>query len=369
MIYLLPLEKLKERYTDWWAYFIPQQITNNRKPFTVIGGDSITSSVEVGTVLDAGGTNYFKATQLQKISRLFIEKQIQPHDSFLICDIWFPGIEMIRYMSQLYQIPVSIWGVWHAGSTTHGDFAEPMHNWSKYFEIGFLNICNGIFVGSEYSKNSIVERLLYAIPQNEAESIADRIYPYGMPLNYQELQQYKDETKKNIILFPHRPDIEKNPHIFMSIIRGLSTFWDEFDAHQFVFCTSKPQYKSQNKWINAMLGDLKSLPNVTVFEALDKSDYYKLVAQSKMVISTTAEENFGYCIVEALALGTQVLAPNAFSYSEILEEDNRMLYNNYDELMEKIIKTSQRSIPTKELKILVEPYEQVVNKWLEIMGA
>ena len=226
MIYILELEKLKERYTDWWGSYIPSRFQSLGIHYKVITGEPLSSTVKTGTVLDASGTNYFKASQLKIICEMFHNNKINSGDSFLVCDIWFPGIEMISYMSELYNIPVNIWGVWHAGSITTNDFAEPMHPWAKYFELGFLKICRGIFVGSEYSKQSIT-RLFYFIPNYESESITNKIYSYGMPLDFNNLQQYSKEpqNKENIIVFPHRPDPEKNPDIFINIINVIFSFY------------------------------------------------------------------------------------------------------------------------------------------------
>jgi len=204
MIYIVQLEELKERYTSWWSTYLPDRI-NSFSPCISITAESLSDTVKTGTVLDAGSTCFYKAGQLKEIAKLFYEGKIEPGDHFLICDIWYPGIEMIRYMSHLYDIPVSVWGVWHAGSSTMNDFAQPMHYWSRHFEIGFLNMCDGIFVGSDYSKGAIVERLLYALSEEETQSIADRIYSYGMPLDFNSLQQYGSEERTKII-FPHRPD-------------------------------------------------------------------------------------------------------------------------------------------------------------------
>ena len=368
MLYIIELESLKERYTEWWSHYIPEEIRKIGVDFEIISGTSLSDTVETGTVLDAGSTNYFKASQLQKISELFYNKKIKPYDIFFVADIWFPGIEMIRYMSQLYQIPVKIYGVWHAGSTTHGDFAEPMHNWSKNFEIGFLNICDGIFVGSDYSKKAIIERLLYSVSEEEAESIFNRIHAYGMPIDYEYLQQFSSDKKENIILFPHRPDIEKNPHIWINIIQGLSTFWEDFEKYEFVFCTSKAKYQSQSSWINALLGSVKTkIENIEIYENLAKEKYYQLLGKSRLMISTTSEENFGYCAVEALALGTQILVPNAFSHPEIVEDKDSLLYDSYDDLMKKVSKISTEKIESLVYKELVKPYSEVIRKWLEIM--
>lgn len=368
MIYIVDLEPLKERYTSWWKDYIPNEIKRNKKVCSVVSGSIMTEKVETGTVLDAAGTNWYKATQLQLIADMFYQKQIKPFDHFLVTDIWFPGIEMLRYMSQMYKIPIRIWGVWHAGSSTMNDFAQPMHPWSRHFEVGFLNLCDGIFVGSEYSKQSIIQRLLYICDEEETEDIANRIYAFGMPLDFDSLQQYSKDKEK-IILFPHRPDQEKNPHIFLDIMAGLSTHWEDFEDYQFICCTSKEKYLSSDKWINALLGyHTHKTPNFKILENLSKEDYYTLVGKSSLVVSTTSEENFGYCIVEALAMGTPVLAPNAFSYPEIVEGYERILYDYYDELLDKIPKIVSKPPMSIDLKNYVKPYKYTIEKWLEIMG-
>jgi glycosyltransferase involved in cell wall biosynthesis len=367
MIYLLPIEPLKERYSSWWNSYFPQKLKSLNKPFVEITGETLTDTVETGTVLDASSTCFYKAVQLQKICKLFKENKINSYDHFLICDIWFPGIEMIKYMSELYGVNTSVWGIWHCGSCVPRDFTVPMHDWSKYFETGFLNMCDGVFVGSEYSKQTIMQGILYNTL--EEEKIASKITTYGMPLNFQYLQKFKDE-KENIILFPHRPDLPKNPNIMIDIIYSLSTYWDKFDDFKFVFCTSKKEYKSEDTWINALLGSLKkNFKNVEIYEDLEKEDYYSLLRKSKLVISTSVGETFGYCMVEALAVGTHILAPHDYSYPEIVEEDYTLLYDSIDDLLSKIVKYSEEPSDEKTLKSFVEPYDHVIEKWVEVMGA
>lgn len=368
MLYILELEPLRERYTFWWRSYIPRQL---QKYFNIeiISGESLTDKVETGTVLDAGSTCYWKSVQLQRICEKFYKKEIEPHSVFFVADIWFPGIEMIRYMSTLYNIPIYIYGVWHAGSSTRNDFAEPMHGWSKEFEIGFLNLCDGVFVGSEYSRMSIIERLLYSLPDYEIDSLAKRIHAYGMPLNFSDIQQYSSEEKENIVVFPHRPDPEKNPDVFVNLVRTLDICFNDFGKYKFVFCTSKEKYQSSSSYINNLIGSLKfDLDNVGIHENLSKEDYYTLIGKSKLVVSTTSEENFGYCAVEAMALGTSVLLPNNFSHPEIVENQSHYLYNNHDEMIEKAIHLlSTEYNYSAELKELVKPYEYVIDKWASIM--
>ena len=72
-------------------------------------------------------------------------------------------------------------------------------------------------------------------------------------------------------------------------------------------------------------------------------------------------------MIESLAVGTKILAPNDFSYPEIVNENYNLLYDSYDELMLKITKVDQTIIRQEELQEYVEPYEFVVDKWLKIM--
>lgn len=367
-MYIVELEPLKERYTDWWHSYLPYAFSRCGISSDIISGESLTDIVNTGTVLDAGSTCYWKSIQLQKIARKFFTGEIKPYTVFFVCDIWFPGIEMIRYMSHLYNIPVFIYGVWHAGSSTNNDFAQPMHMWSRDFEIGFLNLCNGIFVGSQYSKNALAERLLYHTSPDVAESIIKRIYDIGMPLNYPLLQQYSSSEKKDIIVFPHRPDPEKNPDIFIDLVRNLSVIWDRFEQCQFVFCTSKKEYKSSDSFINAQIGIIKKdFPNVQVLDNLTKEDYYRLLGEAKLMVSTTSEENFGYCAVEAMALGCAPLLPNDFSHPELVEKDYTFLYDSNSEMMEKVMKIVREEYNYSNVKRYAEPYSYVVDEWARIM--
>ena len=63
---------------------------------------------------------------------------------------------------------------------------------------------------------------------------------------------------------------------------------------------------------------------------------------------------------------SKVLLPNRFSHPEIVDEDSRLLYEDTDELLEKIM--NDKKIPSKELQEYVKSYANVISKWSEIMG-
>lgn len=387
-IYYLPIEPLNERYTGWWYNYIPEQFKSCGSTVITIDGEALNTAVEIGTVLDAAGTNHYKASQIKKISELFFKNEIRDGDVFFVADIWYSGIEAIKYMADITKVKVKIFGVWHAGSITTEDFMQPSHSWAKYFELGFLSICNGIFVGTTYSKESIMYRLLpYVISDEEAKSIASKIHAYGMPLDLSALKGI-ESPKQPIILFPNRFDIEKRPNIFLDAIeviensRGVGPNKYDRTAFKFVFCTSREKFTSNQNWLIKRLhylGDsLKDHPiyGIDIYEGLSKEAYYKLMASASCVVSTTIEENFGYCLTEALALGTIPIMPNNFSHPEILDGKEEYLYNTFDELVEKIInimdlwdnkKTDYFNTIKPELRDMVKPYQNTVYKWHEIM--
>lgn len=383
-IHLVQLEPLKERYTEWWATYIPEKLRAIGVEVNIIEGETLTSSVESGTVLDACGTNYYKSSQMQKIAKMFHSGSIKPLDRFLIADIWFPGIEAIKYMSDLKKIPVKIYGVWHAGSITDGDFMQPSHGWAKFFEMGFLTICDGIFVGSDYSAHSIITRLLSFVTEEDGKQIARNIHAQGMPLDYKMLDSI-NEPKKPIILFPHRFDTEKQPNIFLDAIEVVAKRYNPSTPIEFCFCTSRETLTSNAQWLLDKLSYLQNSLDglhehnyfITVRHDLSKKAYYELLSSSLCMVSTTIEENFGYCLVEALALGTMPIVPNAFSHPEILDGHEEYMYETFDELTAKMIdviklwelrQTDKLEEIKPELKKFVSPYDDTVESWAKIMN-
>jgi hypothetical protein len=116
---------------------------------------------------------------------------------------------------------------------------------------------------------------------------------------------------------------------------------------------------------------------ISIRENLSKEDYYELVASALCVVSTTVEENFGYCAVEACALGTSPIVPNAFSHPEILEGREEYLYGSFEELSERIMQMikiwdsgdlSKLEERKSTLRKMVTPYQDTVWQWQSLMS-
>lgn len=324
MLYILPLEILEERYTEQWYRWFREKAELYGVEYQYIDGEQLTSSVETGAVLDAHGTNHWKLTQMLKVIELFKTKQIKDGDKFFTMDLWHPALECIPYMSQLDGLDIEVYGFLHAGSYTTEDFAQPMQDWAKHFERGWAAICKKIFVGTEYHKLKFYDTRLdwYDVTGR----YFGKIIVTGNPFDTKEILLQTNglplEKRENIIIFPHRWDNEKRPDVFVQWMEELYKQRQDFKV---LITTSRPKFRSNSDWLLDMLYDA-TFPR-EIKEGLTKAEYYQLMSEAKVFVSTTIEENFGYCLVEAITCGAQPLVPFDYSHPEILQQDSNFMYN------------------------------------------
>ncbi|MFH1462063.1 MAG: glycosyltransferase [bacterium] len=355
-VYILHLEPLKERYTEQWYRWFKKELNNLGIKYKFIQGQTLTNVVETGSVLDAEGTNYWKFTQMIEVCKLFKEKKVKPGDVFFTMDLWHPSLEAIPYMATLEKTPVKIYGFLHAGSYTTEDFASPMAPWAKYFEKGWAKLCNGVFVGSKYHKNKFIKLRC-------GKEIGKRIYVTGNPFDSKgAIKTSKAKTipikkRENIIVFSHRFDMEKRPNIFMNLIEKL---WEKRKDFKVIITTSREKFRPNSEKLIKQLNNSK-FP-FEVKENLSKAQYYQELSKAKVFVSTTIEENFGYCLLEAIIFGCAPIVPNDFAHLEILENDKKFLYNNQREALEKISKMLDEPISCKKY---AKKYDLSLGKMLK----
>jgi len=72
--------------------------------------------------------------------------------------------------------------------------------------------------------------------------------------------------------------------------------------------------------------------------AHDRAEYFRLLRQGDIVISTAVQENFGLSMLQAIDAGCWPLAPNRLAYPEVLpaELHEHCLYQDTDDLIRKI---------------------------------
>ena len=309
-IIYIPLEDLPQRYT--------QMMTNAIYPkvdITLYPKIEIDKQIKRGQFLDIVNTCKFKAAQLQMIAELFNEGKVNNGDAFLIGDIFFPGIEMIKYMAELQDIDVKVYGINYAGRADKTDFVQKLGYWADASELGYHQICDGIFVGSEDHKYNVIEHF----GLNSAT-----VHTTGLIWDLNYMNSFHEDigyvVKEDFVIWLHRWCEEKG-------IEELIWFAENTDK-KIIVTSSGPVKDCGTK-----------LPKNIEFKFnLTKKEYFTLMAKARWYLSTCYQETFGYTIQEAIFFNCNILVPNRACCPEMVPsvnvydkvEDINFLFDNVD---------------------------------------
>ena len=287
-VFLVDLEAVETRYTGQWKTHVPDLLRKEGHDVTIISGPSdIPSATTPGAFLNFGGTNIYKARQVEEIARLFTSGTVVDGDHFLFTDAWHPDIINLKYMAELLNVKIKIHALWHAGSYDPQDFLGRLigdADWVRHSEKAFFHAIDYNYFATDFHIHMFCFNL-FKCPKWMFEG---RILRTGWPMEYMEntLLPYKNLPKRDLILFPHRIAPEKQVEIFRDLALAV------------------PQYE----WI------------VCQDQILTKDEYHTLLGESKMVFSANLQETLGISCYEGAVVGAIPLVPNRLSYTEMYDD-------------------------------------------------
>jgi glycosyltransferase involved in cell wall biosynthesis len=299
-IFLVDLEAVETRYTGEWKTHLPALLRRQGHNVQVIAGpEDIPRATTPGAFLNFGGTNIYKSSQVEQISRLFCAGRISAGDHFIFTDAWHPGIINLKYMSELLGIPVVTHGLWHAGSYDPQDFLGRLIGpapWVRHAEKSFFHCFDHNYFATEFHVKLLFDELLHdSVPLENPwydEEWADRytddnqkIVRTGWPMEYMAdtLLMYKNMPKRDLILFPHRIAPEKQVEIFRDLKEHLPQY-------EFIVCQD---------------------------QQLSKREYHNLLGEAKLVFSANLQETLGISWYEGALVDAIPMVPDRLSYSEM----------------------------------------------------
>jgi hypothetical protein len=288
-VFLVDLESVETRYTGQWKTHVPELLRKAGHNVQVISGPTdIPSATTPGAFLNFGGTNIYKARQVEQMGRLFCDGSIRANDHFIFTDAWHPGIINLKYMSELLGIPVVTHGLWHAGSYDPQDFLGRLVGdkpWVRHAEKSFYEAFDHNYFATQFHIDMFCENLLGRKSDIATYFAKDKIVQTGWPMEYFKdiLAPYKGMKKRDMILFPHRIAPEKQVEIF----RDLATHLPQYE---FVVCQD---------------------------QQLTKHEYHTLLGQAKMVFSANLQETLGISWYEGAVVDAVPMVPDRLSYSEM----------------------------------------------------
>ena len=298
-VFLIDLESVETRYTGQWKSHVPALLRKAGHNVTVISGPTdIPSATTPGAFLNFGGTNIYKASQVEQMGRLFCSGAVHPGDHFIFTDAWHPGIINLKYMSELLGIPVTTHGLWHAGSYDPQDFLGRLVGnkpWVRHAEKSFFHAFDHNYFATNFHIEMFYTNLLNDYPSENpwfSEGLDDilkgndsRFVRTGWPMEYMgdTLVNYKGMPKRDLILFPHRIAPEKQVEIF----RDLK---EQMPEYEFVVCQD---------------------------QQLTKNEYHNLLGEAKIVFSCSLQETLGIGCYEGAIVDAIPMVPDRLSYTEM----------------------------------------------------
>jgi len=328
-IFLIDLEAVQTRYTGQWKTHVPELLRKAGHDVQIISGpQDIPIATTPGAFLNFGGTNIYKANQVEQMGRLFCAGSVSPGDHFIFTDAWHPGIINLKYMSELLQIPVTTHGLWHAGSYDPQDFLGRLIGdapWVRHAEKSYFFSYDHNYFATDFHIKMFAKNL-FDVEDNGANPYVTQS---GWPMEYMEaeLAPYKNLKKRDLILFPHRIAPEKQVDIFKDLATRLPQY-------EFVVCQEQP---------------------------LTKHKYHTLLGEAKIVFSANLQETLGISCYEGALLNAIPLVPDRLSYTEMYHNHFKYpsvwteSYDLYDTYRTDLCKVIMEDIETYNTRI---PYIQ-----------
>jgi len=263
----------KLRYQEFFSYLFPREFRKHFDEVVEIGASHklLPDDRDKELFSPVKESILFEEQQIRE----FLNLQLRYDDILFLADISFPGF----FSNVLYHKGIdNAFAFCHGTSLNHFDYFCKFKDSKWMIETGHSKLFKKVFVATEYHKKKLGWNNI------EVVGLPDTLF-----------DGYRVEKKFDIISVA-RPSIQKVN--------------EEVEAE-----------------IEKEFGKIERAPKFSSW-----GQYYKFLSQGKVLLSTAKEETFGYQILEAIKNNTVPVAPDRFSYPELLPK--KYLYKNIEQLKE-----------------------------------
>ena len=329
-LWYMGLEPYKARYTlqlqEWnRSVFERRGIT-----YEIVEGETLSNdqAIVTGQVLDAHGRTYFGMSQLMNLVRKMKQGEVTNEDVIYFEDMFQPGIESLPYiMDQIdpaHRPRIAVRCL--AQTIDPDDFVHVwgMQKWMGLYEKMVDSFADIILASNEemamHMKVAGWEGDIYNISGLAFGKEEVRARVPG------ELKPFTDRAYR--VGFAARWDQEKQPDFYMDLIEAWhEKHKDNYPMSQVEFCIfSGAKLKSNNDSYMARTRDLQARGLLTVYEDLEKNDYYALLNDTRVLFNCALQDWVSNTVSEADTLGSNVLYPAYRSFPETFANDASRLY-------------------------------------------
>jgi hypothetical protein len=258
------------RYQEWWFTEFPRRFSEYFDEVLVLGRNAALSleKTEIGQFAPIAGSIFFETALINE----YMNVKLRSDDVLLVNDLSFPGL----FTNILFhKRPKKCFAICHASSKNRYDYFAKDRKIKYPTERATAKLFDKVFVASMYHRRKLNWPNVISIP-------------FPLPPFHREQRK-----KEDMIIIVARPGIQKRT-------------------------TKIEKELKQSGW------------EITTCDATSWEEYYQFIARATVMLITAKEETYGYQVIDALKNGCIPLAPNKFSYPELLPKD--YLYNTIDEL-------------------------------------
>ena len=325
-LWYMGLEPYKARYTLQLQEWNRAVFKRRGIDYEIVEGETLSNdqAIVTGQVLDAHGRTYFGMSQLMNLVRKMKQGEITNEDVIYFEDMFQPGIESLPYiMDQIdpaHRPRIAVRCL--AQSIDPDDFVHVwgMQKWMGLYEKMVDSFADIILASNEemamHMKVAGWEGNIYNISGLAFGKAEVRGRVAG------DLKPFEERAMR--VGFAARWDQEKQPDFYMDLIEAWN---DNFHLPRVEFCIfSGAKLKSNNDSYMARTRDLQARGLLTVYEDLEKNDYYNLLNDTRVLFNCALQDWVSNTVSEADTLGSNVLYPAYRSFPETFANDYDRLY-------------------------------------------
>jgi hypothetical protein len=325
------LEPYKARYTLQLQEWNRAVFERRGIDYHIVPGLNLDNSqkISLGQVLDAHGRTYFGMSQMMNLVRMMQQGEVTSEDVVFFEDMFQPGIESLPYIMQQCdpsmrpRIAVRCL----AQTIDPDDFVHVwgMQEWMGHYEKMVDSFADIILATNE----EMAMHMKVAGWRGKIYNIS------GLAFGKEEVRsrvpgELKPFTERAYrVGFAARWDQEKQPDFYMDLIEEYNRVqnmpynnWPRVE-----FCIfSGAKLRSNNDSYMKRTRDLQERGLLTVYEDLEKNDYYALLNDTRVLFNCALQDWVSNTVSEADTLGCNVLYPAYRSFPETFANDPNRLY-------------------------------------------
>ena len=274
------------RYQEWWEAELEFQFKKYFDDVITIPGIGYQEDYTNEQFSPAKASIIWEATQIQNAIEF-----VKPDDILFFCDISYPGLspQLAFHFRENKKF-----GYCHATSMNNYDIFEEYRN-SKYLsELSVMQAMDKVFFGTEYSLNKHYKNNIFKLQINNSSVVG-----LPKPSYLDGISIYDSPKQYDVGIISRRNKQKVNEYLLDSIL-------------QVGFSVGFHDHTSSRQW----------------------EDYLSWIHSCRCIVSLANEETYGYQVMDCEAVKIPFIAPNKYSYPEVVV--NSLRYNDSTELIKLI---------------------------------